>query len=144
MSTMWNFTKVVFFLKILSCFVLSRKFGKLIHDLAHKYQGLNVSELRKFEKLHTKFKKAELDVNFLSNCKTLNVIPKFLCFRLPNTDLNEQTRVRKSLLRSATNKRIKERDKINKLLNLMEIKLRNILNGVDFYLLKKAISKNFI
>ena len=66
MSTMWNFTKVVFFLKILSCFVLSRKFGKLIHDLAHKYQGLNLSELRKFEKLHTKFKKAELDVNFLS------------------------------------------------------------------------------
>ena len=60
---------VVTFLKITICFLLSRPFGPIIHDIAARYEGrLNISDLRKLEKVSIKARKAELDLNFLRNC----------------------------------------------------------------------------
>ena len=78
--------QVVIDFRIIISLVLLRHFGKIAVDIAQKYESIDFAELRKAEKLHLKTKKAELDVNFLSNCKNLQVIPKFLCFCLPATD----------------------------------------------------------
>ena len=49
---------VVLCIKILLQFVLLRPFGKLIHDIAHKYSLVSVSDLRKLEKLNIQYNKA--------------------------------------------------------------------------------------
>ena len=46
-----------------------------------------VFQLRELERLSIKAKKAEIDINFLRNCKIFNVIPKFLSFTLPYTNV---------------------------------------------------------
>ena len=46
-----------------------------------------VFQQRKFERLSIKTRKAEIDINFLGNCKIFNVIPKFLSFTLPYTSV---------------------------------------------------------
>lgn len=68
---------VVLNLRIILSFVLMRNVGSIIYDVAQKYDLLEVSDIRKCEKLHLKVKKAELDGIFLSNCRTLHVFPKF-------------------------------------------------------------------
>ena len=81
---------VVLTLNILATLLLHRPFGNIIYDIASKYNGvLSTADLRKsgkVEKLATKVKRAELDVTFLKNCQSLNIIPKFLSFRLPHTN----------------------------------------------------------
>ena len=49
-----KFKSVVLFLKILVTLVPSRVYGCAIHDTASKYNDINVSDLRKLEKLHVK------------------------------------------------------------------------------------------
>ena len=53
--------------------MLSRSFDKIIYDIVGKHGNLNVSELRKLEKLHVKQNKAKNDINFLKNCKRFYV-----------------------------------------------------------------------
>ena len=55
-------------------------------QIAARYEGrLNISHLRKLEKVSIKARKAELDLNFLRNCQSFGVFPKFTCFHLPAT-----------------------------------------------------------
>ena len=96
--------RVVNKLRIVISFLLLRHFKFIANDIAVKYDGLDIVDLRKTEKLHLKLKKAELDINFLTNCQHLNVFPKFLCFRLPNIDQHERTLIRKKLLKQAVYK----------------------------------------
>ena len=44
-------------------------------------------QVRKFEKLDIKCKKASLDLQFLQICKSQNFIPNFLKFKLANRQL---------------------------------------------------------
>ena len=81
----------------------------------------SIADFRHWEKISIKVRKAQLDVNFLKNCRSLRVFPKFISFSLPNTSPKDVTAIRKRLLRSAIER--------------ISIKLRNILNSVDFYLL---------
>ena len=60
----YKFKSAVLFLKILVTLVLSRGYECIIHDIAHKYKDINVSDLRKLEKLHIKRNKSQLDINF--------------------------------------------------------------------------------
>ena len=137
---------VCLYLKIISCLLLFGKFGTIVHDLAAKYERkLSISDFRHLEKTSIKARKAQLDVNFLKNCQSLRVFPKFILFSLPNIspkDLKDATALRKRLLRSAIEKRSKELKKFqverDKILN----KLQSILNGVDFYLLQSALRSN--
>ena len=65
---MVNFKRVVLFLKIISLFIVQRNFGNIIYDYVQKYNTLKIEQLRKYEKLKIKIRKAELDVTFLKNC----------------------------------------------------------------------------
>ena len=94
--------------------VLTRPFGKVIHDLAQNYNGsLAVSEFRKLEKLATKSRKAELDVQFLKNCQAFGVYPKFISFDLPNVCNSDAVYIRKRLLRTSILRRTQEKKKLD-------------------------------
>ena len=77
--------------------------------LCKNIQSSSKSQLRKYEKFSIKVKKAQLDLNFLSNCCLFNVIPKFLAFSLPYSNDKDTQFIRKILLRSAIMERRKER-----------------------------------
>ena len=52
---------------------LKGNFGNIIHDFVRKYDTLKIEQLRKYEKLKTKIRKAELDATFLKgriHCET--------------------------------------------------------------------------
>ena len=134
---------LVLFLKILSMFVLTRKFGNVIHDIAQKYNGqLSVADLRKIEKLQKKARKVELDLTFLRNCLSFNVVPKFLCFRIPHCDQFEIKSIRKRLLKNAIRKREKEKQQLHKELKHHEDNVFKILSGIDGFIIIKAVKKN--
>ena len=75
-------------------------------------EGLPLSEFRSLETVSTKKRKAELDVNFLRNCQSFEVFPKFICFPLPNVNNQDVHAKRKLLLRSSIIKRSKEKRKL--------------------------------
>ena len=147
-----NFKNIVWIIKAISYFVLLRSFGNILHDLAAKYdQKLSIAELRYLEKTSTKARKARLDVNFLKNCQSLRVFPRFISFALPNTSPKDVIAIRKRLLRSAIDKRSKElkrleneRDKIsNKIYIYMYIEV--IQCKLSLYLKKAGLaSRNIV
>ena len=59
----------------------------IISVLRKRYGDTVVKQVRKFEKLHFKCKKALLDLQFLQICKNQNVIPNFLKFKSANRQL---------------------------------------------------------
>ena len=81
---MVNFKPVVLFSKIISLFIVQRNFGNIIYNYVQKYDTLKIEQLRKYEKLKIKIRKAEYDATFLKNCQTFNVVPKFLTINLLN------------------------------------------------------------
>ena len=97
------------------------------------------SQLRKYEKRSIKVKKAELDLNFLSNCRLFNVIPKFLAFNLPYSNDDDKRFIRKRLLRSAIKKRKDERYKLEKELKKIHSEVCSILNVTDQYIISSLI-----
>ena len=106
---------LVFFLKILISIVLSRNFGNIIHNIPHKskivfnkqkYININVSDLRKLQKLHIKLNKAHLGINFLTNCKNFGVFPKFFNVYLPNVQEKDMYGIKKKLQQNAIDNRI--------------------------------------
>ena len=112
-------------------------------DLAAKYdQKLSIAELRLFEKTSTKARKARLDVNFLKNCQSLYVFPRFISFALPNTSAKEVKAIRKRLLRSAIEKRSKELKWLENERDKISNKLRTILNSLDFSLAQRSTEQH--
>ena len=103
---------------------------------------LQISQLRKREKLSPKVNKANLDINFLLTCRKLSVIPKFLFFNLPYTNNNDAKDFHKRLLRSALRKRNYKKLKLDKELNNSKSEIRNTINGIKRYLFIQAIQKN--
>ena len=126
---------VTIILKILANFMVHRNLGNLIYDYVQKYDAVNVEQLRKYEKTRKKIRKAELDLRFLMNCQTLNVVPKFLSFNLPNVNQYDKRCIRKRLLRSVISKRKKELRSLKKSLSTYEKKIQNILSSVDKFIL---------
>ena len=59
---------VVLFLKLIVCLLVQQTFENVIHSNVLKYDSLDKSRLRRFEKLSIKLKKADLDLTLLSNC----------------------------------------------------------------------------
>ena len=137
-----NLKSVVLFLKISLSLLLSRPFGNIIHDVAQKYEQIDIADLRKLEKLSIKSRKAELDLYFLRNCQSFNVFPKFLCFNLPNTSQHDIKAIRKQLLRSAITKRTKEHRKLIHARDRLTARVKEILTGVDFYILNHTLRHN--
>ena len=132
---MVNFKPVVLFLKIISLFIVQRNFGNIIYDYVQKYNTLKIEQLRKYEKLKIKIRKAELDVTFLKNCQTFNVTPKFLTINLPNVSSYDLQFIKKRLLRSAVNKRNKELRSLKRDLSNHEQEIGRVLSSVDKFIL---------
>ena len=85
------FKTVIVILKFFSCVIVLRNYGKIIYDILNDYGGvLPNSKLRKLEKLSIKVNKANVDKNFLLNCRNLGVIPKLLFVNLPYTKTTMQ------------------------------------------------------
>ena len=102
---------------------------------------LPISRLRKLEKLSRNVNKANLDINFLLNCRKLSVITKFLFLDLPYTNNNDAKAFHKRLLRSALRKRYYEKLKLDKKLNSLKFEIRNTINGIEWYFLIEAKQK---
>ena len=97
---------------------------KSIIDILRKRYGENlVKNVRKFEKLDFKHKKATLDLDFLHSCKKQNVIPKFLKLKVANRQL-------------LTSNEISNKHKVVRPLNLKLVCLKDsikyVMNFIDF------------
>ena len=114
--------------------------------MAAKYNGrVNISDLRKFEKLSIKTRKSELDLAFLRNCKSLKVFPKFLCFHLPaNMDRTRQDAlgIRRKLLKSAVNRCTKEHHRLLLERDRLKNRISETLSSIDRYILHKSVDHN--
>ena len=95
---MGNFKSVVLFSKIILLFIVQRNFGNIIYDYVQKYDTLKIEQLRKYEKLKIKIRKAKLDAMFLRNCQRFNVTYKFLTINLPNHSSYDLQFIKKILL----------------------------------------------
>ena len=132
---------VVFF-KVLTCLLISRSIGNIIHDIAVEYDYINIADLRKLEKISIRSRKAELDLNFLRNCQSFNVFANFLSFNLPNTSRHDTITIRKQLLRSAIAKRSKEYRKLIHVRDQLASRVQGIMNSVDSYILNRTLHHN--
>ena len=79
-------------------------------------------------------------MDFLNNCKQLDVYPKFLNFKLPNVSNKDVLSICKRLLHSAIKKHIKELQHLSKELGLSKNVLSKQLSTIDIYILTKSIS----
>ena len=139
----YKLKSIVVFFRIISDLLIARNFGRIIHDFSNKYVGwLEVSQFRKVEKLSKKVKKAELDISFLTSCQRFNVFPKFVCFPLPSVNKYDVFAIRRRLLKSAINKRSKEKRKLLYEKDKIENNIRKVLSGIEFYILKKSLERN--
>ena len=84
-----NSKTFVSYLYLITCLLLYRKFGNIIHDIVKKYENVDLDQLRELEKISTKIGKAELDIRFLKNCKLYNVTLKYLVQTKLTQDLFE-------------------------------------------------------
>ena len=129
-------------MKILTCFISHRTFGNVIHETVQNYSNISTQQLGKLEKLSIKLKKADLDIEFLTNCKIFNVIPKFLAFNLPYANEDDTRQIRKRLLRSAIKKRKDECYKLDKELRVLSKDIYSVLSSIDYYIVNSLINKN--
>ena len=95
---MANFKSVVLFSKIISLFIVQRNFGNIIYDYVQKYDILKIEQLKKYEKLKIKMRKAKLDATFLRNSQRFNVTSKLLTINLPNVSSYDLQFIKKRLL----------------------------------------------
>ena len=130
--------KNVIFIQTILSFVLSRKIINIYNNIAQKYGNVTVKDFRKYEKLEYKKNKLKLDNDFLNNYKQFGVYPKFLIFKLPNVCNKDALSIRKSLLRSAINKRNKELQHLSKERSLSKKFLSTQLSTIDIYMLTKS------
>ena len=83
------------FLKALTLvfmFLIRLRFPKnlsLIQVIHKRYGNTVVKQVRRFEKLDFKHRKAALDLQFLKTCQEFKVTPKFLQFRVANDSLKQ-------------------------------------------------------
>ena len=70
------------------------------------------------------------------------MFPKFLCFPLPNTSNHNVLAIMKRLLRTAITRRTRELLKLLLARDKLSSDIYNILNGVDLYILQKAVNRN--
>ena len=123
--------------------ICDRNFGKVIFHISKHHDGkVSIKQLCNLKKNHDKFNKAILDLNFLFDCKTIGVVPKFLCFNLPYTNDNDSKAIQQRLLRSAIRKRTNEKYKLTKNLQESTKDVKSIVTGIEWLVLEKAMLKN--
>ena len=68
---------IVSCLYLITCLLLHRRIGNVIHDIVQKFENVDISQLRKLKKISIKIGKAEIGISFLNNCKLCNIVWKF-------------------------------------------------------------------
>ena len=110
--------------------------GLSIVEVLRKRYGTDlVKNVRKLEKIDYKYRKLQLDLDFLQSCQHSNVIPKFLRFKLANRNLRSSpayNTCQKRLLKEEIN--IKKNKIKQYLLELNNVKkeLQSKIGFVDF------------
>ena len=111
--------------------VLSRGYGYIIHGISRKYKDINVSDLRRLEKLHIKQNKWQLNINFLINCKTFCVFPKFIYVNIRNIYEHDTLCLKRKLRNNAIHKRIRERNSFDKNIRNIKTTIKSKRNTID-------------
>ena len=57
--------------KVLTCLLISRSFGNIIHDIAGKYDHINIADLRKLEKISKKVSQSRVGFKHLTKLSIL-------------------------------------------------------------------------
>ena len=137
-----NLKSVFLSIKVLTYFVLIRSFGGIIHDIARKHDEVNVTHLRRYEQLHVKVSKVQLDIQFLENCQLFQVTPNFIQHNVHGIHKNNVDTLQKYALKAEVNRHRKRKIKLEKELADVTSFLQNRLTGLDFWLLRKSTRKN--
>ena len=109
-------------------FILRLRFGRTatVQDVIHRNHGQEtLSGFRRFFDANKKKAKCELDLEFLVKCKTYEIFPKFLRFKLHKKCLHN-----KKFYKSWQTKLLNEEIKCKRLrINDLSVKIQN---GTDF------------
>ena len=98
--------------------------------------------MRKYKKLEIKVRRVELNVVFLKNCQTINILSKFLITNVPNVGSKDLQLIKKRLLRSAFNKRNKELTSLMRDLRNYEQEIGRVLSSTDNFILGNVVKKS--
>ncbi|XP_033104127.1 uncharacterized protein LOC117106794 [Anneissia japonica] len=128
-------------LKFVFILLSVRKFGCIVNEFTQT-STVTKQDLRLFEKLSKKLKKADADIHFLKNCRIFGVFPKFITFKLPNVSSSDTYAIRSRLLKSQINKRYKERATIKLKFEAISRSIKSKLNLIQLYTLHKAVKRN--
>ena len=133
---------VFLFLKVLTYFVLLRTFGSIIHDISRKHDDVNISQLRRYEQLRVKINKLGLDIQFLENCQLFHVSPNFISHNVRGVRVNDVGLLQKHALAAEIRRHRKRRTKLELELKKVVEFLGARLSGFDFFVLRRAVSRN--
>ena len=81
-------------------------------------------------------------INFLINCKTFGVFPKFIYVNIRNIDEYDTLCLKKKLWNNAIHKRIRERNYFDKKNRYIETTIRSKLNTIDWLIIEKLLFRN--
>ena len=130
---------MIFVISLVFLFLVRLRFpsGYSIAEILRKRYGIKtLYSLRKFEKADVKHKKAILDLQFLNICNDFNVIPKFLHFKLANSNLRSSATYKRCqkrlLLEEIYNKKLLIK-KLEKDSSLRYNNLKSDLSIIDFH-----------
>ena len=127
---------MIFVISLVFIFLTRLRFPSrlsIVEILRKRYDVGTLKLVRKFEKTDIKHKKALLDLQFLKICEDHHVIPKFLRFKVANSNLRSSSTYRqcqrKLLWKEIYNKRlvVSKHDKESKSL------YKSNLNLIDFH-----------
>ena len=129
-------------LKVLIYFVLLRTFGAIIHDISRKHDDVDISQLRRYEQLHVKISKVQLDIQFLENCQLFQVSPNFITHNVRGIHKNDVGLLQKYALTAEIRRHGKRKTKLELELAKVSKFLGDRLSGFDFLVLKRSVAKN--
>ena len=114
---------------------------KNVYDLIRNHHGIDTSIIyRRWEKTLKQIKKVELDLKFLETCKTYQVIPKFLRFKLHRKNLQSSDfyfKWQNKLLVNEIKCKKRALAKVNETAAHQWISMQNVLSPLEFWLASK-------
>ena len=138
---------------MLSCFlailfILKCKFSRnynLGDYIRRKYDGSTLQNYRRLESSTRKWKKAQLDYEFLLYCRMCNIVPNFIKFKLYRSSLYNSEFYRSST-ESLLNLEIDFKNKVIKRLGLtvssLTATLYDSLSFIDGHYIKSLLKRN--
>ena len=138
---------MIYILSIVFIFLLRLRFPRnqpIIQVIERRYGRRLVILYRKYERLCKKFNKCQCDISFLKICKSYNIVPKFLRFKLYKRNLYDSKLYKQyqfKLLQSELNSKQKLSRTLNCQIDLVRDELKSVLSYLDFVFLNSLIDK---